>query len=73
MAVVIWVVAFGLRLGVAISTGQGPVWASLTRKRSAEWLTGWLTLKLEGCEKAKVVLAARPGPLDFSVSTETDQ
>jgi hypothetical protein len=26
VAIVVGMVAFGLRLGVAISTGQGPVW-----------------------------------------------
>jgi hypothetical protein len=31
-------------------------------------LTGWLTLKLEGCEKAKVALAMRAGSVGFSAS-----
>jgi hypothetical protein len=46
---------------VADKARRAPV--SRTDGSSGIRLTGWLTLKLEGCEKAKVALATRAGPL----------
>jgi len=39
-----------------------PLWLSL----SVTGLTGWLTLKWDGCEKSKVALPMRPRPQDGS-------